>query len=72
MVDDHDVDLWDTQEIGYYLVHADHVGDLERTKCQTFDRKQSSTQEMLAKIKAEANAWMMAGAKPLAFLLARE
>lgn len=39
---------------------------------RTFDRRESSTQVLLAKIKDEANAWMMAGAKPLAFLLARE
>ncbi|KAF8702568.1 hypothetical protein HU200_032952 [Digitaria exilis] len=39
---------------------------------RTFDRKEESTQGLMAKIKNEANAWMMAGAKPLALVLVRE
>lgn len=34
MVGDHDINSRDTQENSYYLVHPDHVGDLERAKCQ--------------------------------------
>lgn len=37
-----------------------------------FDKRELSTQALLTKIKGEANAWMLAGAKPLVILLAQE
>lgn len=45
----------------------------ERNAC-IFDRKQLSTQALLAKIQSEAEAdvWLQAGEKPLALILARE
>lgn len=39
---------------------------------RVFDRKEMSTQALLAKIKGEAHAWLWAGARPLEFLLSRE
>lgn len=39
---------------------------------RTFDRRESSTTALLAKIRDEAAAWIVAGAKELALLVSRE
>jgi hypothetical protein len=39
---------------------------------RTFDRYESSTAALMAKIRYEASAWIIAGAKELALLVSRE
>lgn len=39
---------------------------------RVFEKKEFMTQALLAKIKSEANVWLLASAKPLAFLLLGE